>query len=392
MKDILHVGKKELKEMFRDKRVRSNALFTPLFVMLAVLAMIGFLVETVSKPSNQVIHLVNTDNEYAQGILKSPMKTVTLKSVEEGEKLIRDGSAKIVVVFPPKIEAGQPQVKVDVYFDPKEEKAQVARSIIDKLFEKLNETKLRELVVSKGLPPEASQPIKLEPHEVQVGKKGSAGALLISLLPYIVVLYAFFGAMGSAGDIIAGEKERLTLETLLISPIKRLDILLGKLMALGTVSLTSSMSATMGVLVASNSGLPMFKKVMENGLGMGPTEFLVVLAVLLPLVGMMASVMLAVSAFAKNIREAQTHLALLSLFITLPAMMSQFIGYTDFGKSIGVNFFPVLNTANAIRMAMQGKVEFMPVVITFTVNAVLAAIALGIATKMFQREKILVRI
>lgn len=392
MKDILHICKKELREMFRDKRVRSNALYSPMIIMLVVLAMIGFLVETISKPSNQVIHVVNTNNEYAQGLLKSPMKVITLKSVDEGKQMIRDGKAKVVVVFPPTIDAAAPQVKIDMYFDPKEEKAQVARSVVQSTFEKLSDMKLKQLIVSKGLPEEAAQPIKIEPHEILVGKQGSAGALLISLLPYIVVLYAFVGAMGSAGDIIAGEKERLTLETLLISPVKRVDILLGKLLALGTVSLSSSLSATLGVVVASVSGLQIFKKVMENGLGMGVPEFLVVLAVLIPLVAMMASVMLAVSAFAKNIREAQTHLAILSLFITMPAMMSQFIGYTDFGKSLAINLVPVLNTANTIRMAMQGKVEFMPVVITFVVNAVLAAIALTIATRMFRREQILVRI
>lgn len=392
MKDILHVCKKELREMFRDKRVRSNALFTPLIVMLLVLTMLGFVIDTVSKPQNVKIHIVNDNNEYAQGLLKSPMQIVTIKSVAEGDELIKKGEAKLVIEFPPKVDPAAVQTIIRAHFDEKEEKAQVALSMIRRLFSELNDRKLQQLVTEKGLPKEAAEPIKVEDVKVQVGKKGSAGAFLISILPYIIVLYAFVGAMGSAGDIIAGEKERLTLETLLITPVRRINILIGKLLSLAVVSLSSSLSATLGVVVASASGLPMFKKVMENGLGMGLPEFLVVLAVLLPLVAMMTSVMLAVSAFAKNIREAQTHLALLSVFIMMPAMLSQFIGYTDFGKSLAVSAVPVLNTANVIRSAMQGKVEVMPVIVTMIVNTLLAVIALTIATRMFHKERILVRV
>lgn len=392
MNDVLHVCKKELREMFRDKRVRGNAIVAPFMVMLLVLTMLGLLIDTVSKPSNVKVHIINDQNVYAQELLKSPMKVVTIKSVKEGDDLIKAGSAKLVLEFPEKLDPNAHQIVIKAHYDDKEEKAQVALGAIQKYFGGKSDQKLRALVVSKGLPEEAAQPIKVDEVKVQVGKEGAAGAFLVSLLPYIIVLYAFVGAMGSAGDIVAGEKERLTLETLLITPVKRVHILLGKLLSLATVSLSSSISATLAVVVASASGLSMFKRVMANGLGMGVTEFLVVLAVLLPLVAMMTSVMLAVSAFAKNIREAQTHLAVLSIFIMMPAMVSQFIGYTDFAKSLAVSFIPVLNTANVIRAAMQGKVELMPVVVTFLVNAALAAIALVIATRMFHRERILVRV
>jgi len=392
MKDLLHVFKKELLEMFRDKRVRSNALFSPMIVMLTILFMLGFLFQSIGDKKNMRIHVVNGKNIYVEGMRKAELQIIDVKSAAEGEALIKEGKADLVLEFPENVSPTAPQTIIKAHYDDKEDKGKIALAAVRQLFQKLSEARVRELVVSKGLPAESAEPLKLEEIVVQVGRKESAGGLMLSMLPYIIVLYAFMGTMGSAGDIIAGEKERLSLETLLITPVRRLDILLGKLLALATVSLSSSLSATMGVVIASASGLAMFKTILEGGLGLGVVEFLVVLAVLLPMVAMMTSLMLAVSSYAKNIREAQTHLAIVSIFIVMPAMASQFIGLIGLGKSLAVNLVPVLNSASVIRAAMQGKVELVPVLITIAVNIALAAVFLTIATKLFHREKILVRI
>lgn len=392
VRDLLHVYRKELLEMFRDKRVRSNALFSPMIVMLSILFMLGFLFQSIGDKKNMRIHVVNGKNVYVEGMRKAELQIIDVKSAAEGEALIKDGKADLVLEFPPNVAPTDTQTIIKAHFDDKEDKAKIALSAVRQLFQKLGEAKVKQLVVEKGLPPEAAEPLKLEEIVVQVGRKESAGGLLLSMLPYIIVLYAFMGTMGSAGDIVAGEKERLSLETLLITPVKRIDILLGKLLALSTVSLSSSLSATMGVVIASVSPIPMFKTILQGGLGLGPFEFLVVLAVLLPMVAMMTSLMLAVSSYAKNIREAQTHLAIVSIFIVMPAMASQFIGFIGLGKSMVVNLVPVLNSANAIRAAMQGKIEFVPVLVTILVNLALAAIFLTIATRLFHREKILVRV
>ncbi|MEQ1822994.1 MAG: ABC transporter permease [Fimbriimonadaceae bacterium] len=391
MHPIIHIYLKELRDMFRDKRVRANALFMPAMIIIMTFTLLGFVIEAVNKPSNQTIHVVNGDSSFAKALEKGDVKIVKVDSVEEGKKLIEAGKATVVLDFPMQPPNRVPQVKIQAYFDPKEEKAKVSLGLLQKLYGEVSKKSLKEMLASKGLPQEASDPIVVVEHEVVVGKKESAGAFLISMLPYLIIIWAFFGGMSIVSDLVAGEKEKLTLETLLISPVKRSQIAIGKFLALSTISMSSCTSAILGVFIMSKLKMGATSKLMEGGLGFGLPELLAVIGTLIPLVCFLAALMIAISAYAKNMREAQSHLGLASFVVMMPMMMTQFIGYSDFAKSMAINAIPILNSASIIRAALQGKTELVPVLISILANGLLAAIMLTLATRMFQREKILVR-
>lgn len=391
MHPVLHIFIKELRDMFRDKRVRGNAIYMPAMIIIMTFTLLGFVIDKVSTPGNQKVHVVNSSSPFAAAVKASKVQMVDIDNVEAGKKLIETGKATLVLEFPSRPPEGVPQTKIQAYFDPKEEKAQVALRSVQRAVEVQSKAILKQLLVSKQLPEVAADPLLLVEHEVVVGKKGSAGAFLISMLPYLIIIWAFFGGMAIVSDLVAGEKEKLTLETLLISPVKRSQIAMGKFLALSAISLSSCMSAFLGVLIMSKLQLGITKKLMEGGLGFGLPEVLAVIGTLIPLVCFLAALMIAISAYAKNMREAQSHLGLASFVVMMPMMMSQFIGYSDFAKSIWINAIPILNSASIIRAALQGKTELVPVLISIIVNGALAAIMLTLATRMFQREKILVR-
>ena len=102
--------------------------------------------------------------------------------------------------------------------------------------------------------------------------------------------------------------------------------------------------------------------------------------------------LIAVSTYARNSREAQTYLALINIVVLLPAVFSQVIGLTDFGTKLWINAVPILNTANNIRNALLGRTEFLPIAITVAVSTILAVIALWIAVALFNREEVLTRV
>jgi sodium transport system permease protein len=197
--------------------------------------------------------------------------------------------------------------------------------------------------------------------------------------------------MSIVSDLVAGEKEKLTLETLLIAPVKRTQVVLGKFLALSSISMSGCMSAVLGVFIITQLKLNSTKHILEGGLGFGPLEIIAVLSSLVPLVCLLSGLMLAISAYAKNMREAQSHLGIASIAVLMPMMMTQFLGFTEFAKSGWMSAIPILNTATVIRAALQGKLEWTPVVISILVNGILALAMLTITTRMFQREKILVR-
>jgi len=101
---------------------------------------------------------------------------------------------------------------------------------------------------------------------------------------------------------------------------------------------------------------------------------------------------LTLSTFARNPREAQSYLAGLSFLILMPAMMSQFIGYTDFANARWIYAIPVLNTATVLRNVLQAKPNGVGFLITVAVSLVLAAIGIRVAVSMFKREEVLTRV
>jgi sodium transport system permease protein len=243
-----------------------------------------------------------------------------------------------------------------------------------------------------SIPATEAENIKISKHELVVGEKKGASDLLVGLLPYMIVIWAFYGGMGIAGDLVAGEKEKNTLETLLITPVRRTEIVLGKFIALSAVCLMSSLSSLLGLILLAVIKLPGSGEMFKDGLGVTPLSILLIVVLILPLVALFASLLLGISSYAKNSREAQTYLAQLSFVVVMPAVFSQFIGFTDLGTKLWINAVPVLSTANNIRLALLGKPDMAGIAVSVLVSLVLAAFALRWTVKMFNREQVLVRI
>jgi sodium transport system permease protein len=214
----------------------------------------------------------------------------------------------------------------------------------------------------------------------------------VGLLPYMIVIWAFYGAMGIAGDMVAGEKEKSTLETLLITPVSRTHIVLGKLMALSTISLLSSLSSLIGIILFATIKPPGSAEMFKAGLGVTPASALVIIALMVPMAAVFSSLLIGVSSYAKNSREAQQYLSQISFIVIMPAVFSQFIGLTDYGSKRWVDFVPILNTANNIRLSLLGKADLTGIFITIGVSLLLALVALRISVMLFNREEVLVRV
>jgi sodium transport system permease protein len=387
---ILHVYRKEVRDMFRDKRVRYSAFVGPIFTIVLMIGLLGFIANTVGKKEGQKIHLVKTTHPAADILRKAKFDVVDVASKEEGEKLVREGKAHVVLLFGPKSKEGQTEIQA--FYDPKEQTAQIGLSVVQKVYEEVNRQVLKGLFAAKGLPQGSDQAFKIVERTVQVGAKEGAGEFLLGFLPYLTIIWAFYGGMGIASDLVAGEKEKNTLETLLISPAVRTQIVMGKFLALSTVCLMSSLSCILGLKLVSVLKLPGTDVMFKGGFGVTPAAFAMILAILVPLVAFFASLLIAISSFARNPREAQTYLGQFSLVVMLPAVFSQFIGLTDAGHSMWINFVPVLNAANGIRSALLGKAEFTGIAITVGTSLVIALAAIRLTIHMFNREEVLVRV
>ena len=395
----LIVFKKEWREMLRDKRVKKAMIFGPVFSVALMLMLFGVIFSSVAKATKSSVYVVKGPRDAAVtaflgALEKAEMKVIEVDSVDAAKKGIAKGDIRLALDFGEGMEnkLAKPEPFVlNAYFDPQEQKAQIALAVIEKATDASSVGILKAILKEKGVDETFVKPLSVKRNEVKVGESSSS-QFLVQLLPYFIVIWAFFGALSSASDIVSGEKERQTLETLLISPAPRNQIAIGKLLALIAASLTATTMAVLSIFVMYYLKLPFLQKVFEDGLGLTFSGLLVIIITLVPTCALFGSILLAISSFAKNTREAQTYLSQASMFVTLPAAFSQIIGFTDFAQSMAVYAIPILNTANVIRNALMGRYDVVGIGITILTGILIASVAVWYSVKLFNKESILSRI
>lgn len=394
MKDALKITRKELREIIRDKRVRNAVTIMPMFVIFMMLSLFGFIGQIAGKAENQHLVIVGKENSLAKDLTAAKFDINYVATLDDATQLIRNGKANLALQFEPNYDqllSDQKPAHIDAYFDDKETKGQIALSIVSKTVGELNKSAVKTVLTKHGVDASMSEPITVREKPIKVGES-NVSEILISILPYMITIYAFFGGLASGSELVAGEKEKNTLETLLITPVKRSDIAIGKFLALCAVCIAGSLSALLGVIIAGSSGMSIFHTVFPNGLGLGPGQIGAIILTLIPTVAFFASLLLAVSTKARNTREAQQYYAVVNLVVLMPAIFSQVIGFTDLASQRWIDFVPVLNTSVTLRQALQGKLDPVGMGITVLMGLVLAAIGITIAVRLFQREQVLVRV
>jgi len=391
----LHIFKKELREMFRDKRVINGAFVAPIFLIVLMLLLFGSLEKSLSKPKPPTLHIVKagSDNSIVKSMKEAKgMKVVLVDSMKDGIDKIQQGDAKVVLQFPDDFDqmVSGGQAKIEARFDEDEVMSKVALGAVSEAFEAANAKIVETKLAENRLPKEFAQPIVLDAKPAP-RKERMASGLIIGMLPYLIVIWAFYGGFSTVSDMVAGEKERGTMETLLITPATRTQIAMGKFWALCVICLLSSLTSLIGVVLIGVLNLPMTKSLFPEGLQVPVLAILAILISLVPLVMLFSGVLLAVSALAKNMREAQTYLTLVSFVVIMPAIFSQFIGFTDMAKAGWVPFVPILNTAVVIRNALLSKIVWSEVLISAVVAAVIAWLMILIVVNLFKREAIVAR-
>ena len=387
---------KELRELRRDKRARSAAIFGPFLSVALSLLLFGVVGSSVKKASQPTIHLagaVTANNPFVLALQKANFPTKAVPDLPAGEALLRDGKAQLVLSFPEDpvaaLQAGK-SATIEARYDPNEQRSQIALAAVDKIAGLVNDGVVRTTLQAKGISPDAATPLKIVAKEVTLA--GKTNDLLVSLVPYLVVIWAFYGGFSMASDVVAGEKERQTLETLLVTPVSRRAVALGKLAALVLLCVVSSLMAVAALAIFAAVNLPITRAVFSQGFSITPTAILVAVVSVVPLAAMFGAVLLALSTFARNTREAQTYLAQASVLVLVPAVFSQVIGLTDAASARWVYAVPVLNVTATIRSALLGRVVLTDVLLTVGISLALAAVALVVAVRLFGREGVLTRI
>ena len=389
------VFRKEFREIFRDRRTLFSVVISPLVVTPALLAALGLVIagqQEKAKTEAFRVGIVGQGQiveQYRETPAVGNLRMVVVTR-EEAEQQIKSRELRAAIVFPADADAllrANRTVPVELLMDGGNENSRMAAARLEAAFAEASRRVVEQRLRDAGMPAELATPFKVTQKPITEG--GSMATLMLSmLLPYTLAVAAFGGGIYAANDLVAGEKERGTLETLLVAPASRRDVVFGKFMAVCAVCLVSSMLAVVGLVVPFFSGLKPYEWLAKGGVSLDPVAVIITLAMQIPLAVLFAGVLLTLSTFARNQKEAQTYLGPLFLVVLVPAMMTMFVGSE---AALHMALVPVMNAALIIKQALGHTYQPAFIALAFAASAIYAGLAVLLCIRMFQRESVLLK-
>lgn len=197
----------------------------------------------------------------------------------------------------------------------------------------------------------------------------------------------------TAIDATAGEKERGTLESLLVAPVRRLEVVVGKALATLLFGLTAAvvgiLSYTLSGQLLSALGGSELGSVLSGSFSFEPSTVLLLLVSALLMAALISALLIGVAMFARSFKQAQSYVAPLTFLMILPALGLQFADF--FTVSTGLYAVPILNILLLMNDAVRGQASAAAVVIAWGSSLVYAGLCLAFAYRNFQREEVIFR-
>lgn len=385
---------KEIIGAIRDRRTLISMIIIPLIFYPLLFLGIGYFTVTGQQKTDSLPSIVTViGEERAPGLFQILEQDENIQIVDLTEntgKALESGEIYLLIEIPENFNITHNQGShnlVMMHYDSTAQYSQTARRRVSGLIEEYEHQIVQQRLIEIGLKIDFVHPISTQWTDISSPEK-KAGSLLGMLLPYIIVILIFVGAMHSAIDITAGEKERGTLATLLVSQLSRLDIVIGKYLTVMTISVTSMLLGLIGLSIAFLTPAYVLGELSVIRIHFTFFSFFLFFLVLAPLVGLASSLLLLIGIFARNNKEASTYITPIYMGAIFLGMVSLSQG-TELAESMFL--IPILNNSVTFKELLIGINDWGHIFSTFVSNSIIAFICLLTAAHLFTREKVLFR-
>jgi sodium transport system permease protein len=298
---------------------------------------------------------------------------------------IRSRAQKLILLIPTdfgtRLSANDPAPLV-IYTDSSDSRSQSDRGRLSAILGQYGMTIARLRLVARGVDPLILSPVIVQ--GVDVSTPASRSVLALGTLSYIVLLTMLMGGLYLAIDATAGERERGSLEPLLTVPVRREELIYGKILAAcAYMAISLALTVTAFAILLRFVGLERF----GMSVNFGPLPALKAVLYSLPLVPLGASLMTIVAAFTRSYREAQTYLGFILLIPTLPLIFASMLGLRPTTWLMTV---PSLSQHFLITALLRDEaVPALHLALSVGVTLVLGALLAACAGRLYHRESLL---
>lgn len=393
--NVWTIVRKEFARFFGDRTLLFTAVIMPGLLIYIIYSLMG---ENIGKSHQDdnggptTVYVDNLPESLAADFDSIPFQLVTegFNAVALiGDSLADKERSLIYVNFPPRFDSliaaydpmgGEAAPNVKIYHNSSSDKSEMAYLTIKGYLEQWENSR-NNLFDINAENPETGETFDM------ADENDSLGEILGQLFPMLLMMLLFSGCMAVAPTAIAGEKERGTIATLLVTPMKRSELAIGKILSLSVFAMLSGLSSFLGIILS----LP--KMLQGDGMDIDfvipytTGDYLLILCVLISTVLVLVSCVSILSALAKDVKSAGT--------LVLPLMLLvMFVGFTpmlggDAPDALTAYLIPFYNSVQSMASVFSFNINPSAIGITVVANIAYTAIAVFVLTRMFNSEKVM---
>lgn len=387
--NIMTVMKKEFTRFFTDKRMVMTTLLMPGLMIYFLYSFMGSGINSQFgssedyKPNIYVQNLPGSIEQMAGETLKfieisEDEKDSTLEKIHEGED-----NYDLLAVFPEGFEQnvadydiknGETAPNIELYYNSTESDSSTAFNTVQGILDAFESSMANKFDINAG------------EGTFDLASEEDVTAMMFSMMvPMLLMVFLFSGCMAVAPESIAGEKERGTIATLLVTPMKRSHLALGKILSLSAIAILSGCSSFLGTMLSLPKLMGGAEELNANVYGIN--DYVMLLFVILSTVLVIIAIISIVSAFAKNVKEATG-------WVTPIMIISMLIGVTSMIESLCKTepvwyLIPLYNSVLCMNGIFSLNMNTTNIIVTVVANFCYAGFGVFVLTKMFSNEKVM---
>ena len=386
MKKILAVFKKELRRFFTDRRMIIS-IFIPGVLIFVIYSLLGGVMtsEMEKEYTEFTIYVENEaislDEYYAEAGI-TVHKNIEVLTKEQALDKISEGSLDLYISYEKDftmkmvdyisgVQKTAPSIAI--YYNSTNTASSSIRQITVELLDAIEYSDANKFDINPN------QQVKYD-----LATEEDMSVMIIGMvLPFILMTFLISGAISVCSESIAGEKERGTIATLLVTPVKRSNLVIGKIAALGVVSMASAFVSFLGLILS----LPKLVGASFSLESYGYSTIALLLLVVIVTSLFFTTILTIISTYARSVKEATG----LALPLTMIVMVTGITSFTSGSGEPNVLMYliPIYNSTQALTGILNKAYDIWAVVITVVTNIVYISLGVYLLTKMFDDEKIM---
>lgn len=394
------VIQKEMMELFRDRKTLFFMIALPLLIIPVIFGgVIYFTSKAMNDAENKMLTFAVMGEQHYPALVQQltddkGFERIELAQGADFKQSIKDKEVDFVIEFDaavnkPLLDKGQSTIKLylnDAGLNMVEKRL---TSYLDELNLRKQDQAFTTLSVSRDKREALLNPIKLEKVNI-AEERENWGENIGGMVPYILFLLCLQGAMFPASDLAAGEKERGTLETLLLVPLTREQLVLGKFFTVMTSGIVAALItifsfAMWSIMFSQGMAISLIQDIVSE---IGLIDYFLMFVMLVPVASIFAAILLSMSIYARSYKEAQSYMGSLIFMILFPIIVALMPGVTLEGIWAWV---PLTNVALAIKELVKGTMDYYALLGILSSTIIIAGALLAFCVYWFKQEKVLFR-